>query len=280
MPNTPITFVHLTDLHISAPELSDKHLQMDTVAATRHSLSEIRRLAKPPSFIVISGDLTNRGDQASYEVLKRVLETEAPKVPILCALGNHDHRSSFRAVFEPDSEPNDMPLDYDRVLKGLHVIVLDSSLPGRVLGGWEAGQMDWLGTRLKKHPDLPKLICSHHRPRISDGDLAWSCLTIDASEQLRCAISGQNVAGILTGHVHMDCVHHWYGVPVISNAGHHAGTDPVAYPQMFNMTDAAGFAICTLHASGLSTNFVPHPQTRHVLHEVDPSLLEHVEGAD
>ena len=88
-----------------------------------------------------------------------------------------------------------------------------------------------------------------------------------------------NVVGILSGHVHMDRVAQWHGVPVVIGTGHHAGTDVVALPGAFNMLDATGFAVGTLYPSGLQVTFVAHPQTREVRHTLDMQrILDFIEA--
>jgi Icc protein len=66
----PITFVHLTDLHVGNPAVQDDHLYSDTSATLARILAEIKLLQPQPKFIVASGDLTNRSDADSYEQLR------------------------------------------------------------------------------------------------------------------------------------------------------------------------------------------------------------------
>ena len=68
-----LSFVHLTDLHISSPNANDEHLFSDTTQTLEHVKSLIATLEPRPEFIVVSGDLTNRGDRGSYLELRRLL---------------------------------------------------------------------------------------------------------------------------------------------------------------------------------------------------------------
>ena len=86
------TFIHLTDLHVGDPVV-DTHLFSDTSATLASILDLIATISPRPSFIVASGDLTNRGDADSYRHLKALMA--ATDLPVIYALGNHDTREGF-----------------------------------------------------------------------------------------------------------------------------------------------------------------------------------------
>ncbi len=280
---TDLTFVHITDLHISTQDVEGEMLLGDTTAVLKRTFSEIRRMNPAPQFIVASGDLTNRGDAASYEILKSVIAAEAPDVPLFLALGNHDSREGFCAAYPDLHGDPSKPYDHDAVTGGLHVIVMDSSVPRQIGGYWEEGQIDWLKARLAAHLDLPKLLVMHHAPMVdpSRPDLAWESLSESATEALRETIAGHNVIGILSGHVHLDRVSHWYGVPVFIGAGHHAATDPLDLSEHMDMLDGTGFAIGTARPSGLTVTYVPHPQKRELRHRLEFEVIrQHLAAMD
>ncbi|EAQ02077.1 hypothetical protein OB2597_20671 [Pseudooceanicola batsensis HTCC2597] len=277
-----LTFIHMTDLHVNASGVEDDMLFNDTRETLERTLEEIGRMDDAPAFIVASGDLTNRGDPEAYRTVAEIFAASGLDIPVLFALGNHDKREGFAAAFPELYTDASQPFDHDRVIDGLHLITLDSSVPNEIGGYWEAGQIDWLKDRLAAHPDLPKLLVMHHAPMIdlTASDMEWESLSAVATEELRTAIAGHDVVGILSGHVHMDRVAQWHGVPVIIGTGHHAGTDVVALPGAFNMLDATGFAVCQLFPAGLTTTFVAHPQTREVRHRLDMQLiLDHIAAA-
>lgn len=276
MPAPAVTFVHLTDLHISAPKLQDETLHGDSEAALRRTFAEIARMDPQPEFVVISGDLANRGEVESYRHLRAILDEAAPRIPVILGLGNHDDRAGFAAAFPERTTDAAAPYDHDLVVAGMHVIVLDSSVPSGVHGDWEAGQMAWLDARLDAHPDLPKLLVIHHPPMLDaewGAEFPWKSLTLPATRDLRDMIAGRGVVGILSGHIHLDRVEHWEGVPVIIGQGHHAASDPVAMGETLRMLDATGFSICTLRPSGLGVTFVPHPASRALAHELSLDAL-------
>ncbi|HWU18328.1 MAG TPA: metallophosphoesterase [Devosia sp.] len=263
-----LTFVHLTDLHIGNPEVQDDHLYSDTATTLTKILAEVKTLVPQPRFIVASGDLTNRGDAGSYEQLKRIIAESGLDMPILYALGNHDRRDGFYPVMLGQTENVDVPYDHSRVIDGIHVIVLDSSVPGKVGGHFEPGQLDWLKSELDQHGELPKLLVMHHAPALDTDrpDMEWESLTIADTEALRDAVDGYDVIGILSGHIHFDRVSNWYGIPVVVGIGQHAATDVLWLHEGLRMLSGASFAIGTLRPSGLTITFAPQASERRELH--------------
>ena len=266
-----VTFVHLTDLHMGEPGVPDDHLYADTTSNLRAILADAKRMDPPQAFIVASGDLTNRGDVPSYRHLQSVLAEANLDMPILFALGNHDKREGFYEAVLGRTEDNTTPYDHDAVIDGVHVIVMDSSVPGKVGGGFEAGQLDWLADRLEDHAEMPKLLVMHHAPALDEEntEMEWESLTIADTLALRDLLDDYDVVGILSGHIHFDRVSNWYGIPLVVGIGQHAGTDVLAMPRELRMVSAASFAVGTLRPSGLTISFVPQPATRQELHVID-----------
>ena len=161
-----VTFIHLTDLHIGNPAVPDDHLYSDTSTTLATILADIGKLEPKPKFIVASGDLTNRGDEASYAELKRIMAEAALDIPVLFALGNHDRREGFYPAMLGRTDGVTAPYDHAQVIDGIHIIVLDSSVPNRVGGSFEPGQLDWLIAELNQHAELPKLLVMHHAPSL------------------------------------------------------------------------------------------------------------------
>jgi 3',5'-cyclic-AMP phosphodiesterase len=264
----PVTFIHLTDLHVGNPAVQDDHLYSDTSATLVSILDEIKLLQPQPKFIVASGDLTNRGDADSYEQLKRLMADAGLEMPVLYALGNHDRRDGFYPAMLGRADDMNAPYDHAQVIAGIHVIVLDSSVPGKVGGAFEAGQLKWLQAELESHAELPKLLVMHHAPALDldKPSMEWESLSFADTEDLRRAVAGKNVIGILSGHIHFDRVSHWHGIPVVVGIGQHAATDVLWLHEGLRMLSGASFAICTLRPSGLSITFAPQPSERRELH--------------
>jgi len=272
------TFIHLTDLHIGDPAVADPHLFSDTSATLELVLSMIGTVRPAPSFIIASGDLSNRGDAESYRQLRRIMAKV--DLPIVYALGNHDTRPGFYAGMLDRTDGLDAPYDHDRVIGGVHLIVLDTSTPGQIGGTIDPDQFEWLTRTLDTHPELPKLIIAHHAPALGDApDWAhWRTIEFNQSQRLAEVLRGRNVLAILSGHIHHDRFSLWHGIPVIVGMGQHAATD-ILEADALRMVEGASFGIGTVRRSGLTMALVPLPQTRAELNRYPLKLLRERQDA-
>jgi 3',5'-cyclic-AMP phosphodiesterase len=245
-------FLHLSDLHLSPVNAPQKAALMARIAAS------VDRLPVPPAFAILSGDLTDRGDVESYELLEQML-ADFP-VPVHLALGNHDSRRGFHAVFGR----GDGAYCHATVAGDLHLVTLDTSVPARVHGELDAAQLDWLRGELERHPDLPKLIVLHHPPRLDPAALPWSTLDAASTSALGRVLAGHRVAGLLAGHVHMNRIVIWQGAPLVVSTGLHSTIDPL-HPTGLRILEGAGFNLCNWSGDGLAATYVPlHPEGRQI----------------
>lgn len=248
-------FLHLTDIHLSHPEVNDTTLDTDTHATLEKMIGLIGEMQPRPDFIVASGDLTNRGHQESYELLADMMR--AIDIPVFYALGNHDRREGFRAVFTDFAGDLSDPLDHDAAIAGMHLITLDTAEPGCVGGSLRNSQFDFLAGALQRHPELPKLLVLHHSPKLGETTGPnWTSLPDDDSDRLATMLKGQNVVGILSGHVHYNRVALWHGIPIVISNGQHASVDLLARNEL-RIVNGTGFAICEMLPGGLSASFLP-----------------------
>ena len=195
-----IKFIHITDLHLSHPDLDDPNLHSDTEGAFREIIKVILLMEEKPKFVVLSGDLTNTGDKKSYQLLKELLKLLS--VPVILAIGNHDKRESFYEIFK--GKGSTYPYFHDDIYSGLHVVTLDSSIPGRIAGEICDEQFDYLKKTLKKHEATPKLLVLHHPPKMDPDGLPWGSLSMESTLKLENVLRGKNIVGILTGHIHIN----------------------------------------------------------------------------
>lgn len=261
-------FVHLTDLHISHPDANDPKDKSGTRATLERVVGIINDMAPQPDFVVASGDLTNTGDAASYGLVRDLF---APlKSPLIMALGNHDLREGFRAVFTDAN--GDAPYYHDDVHAGLHVITLDTKVPQRVAGALCDEQLAFLTGALARHADVPKLIVMHHPPRVNDDSLPWGTIDLASTERLALTLEGHHIAGILSGHIHINQIHHWHGIPVCIASGLDYTVD-LLERQDLRLLEGTTMTICEYRPSGLSVSFVPLSPAQRDLGTIDRARL-------
>ncbi|WP_127107833.1 metallophosphoesterase [Pararhodobacter zhoushanensis] len=259
------TFVHITDLHVSAPELMDSKLRSDTTTTVRKVLGMIRQIEPRPAFVIASGDLTNHGDAASFRALAGMME--GFDIPVVWALGNHDTREGFYAGLLGSTDSADQTYDHHQVIDGIHLITLDTSNPLRIGGHLVEAQFNFLEAALDAHPDLPKILVMHHAPALDqDPDWEWEGLSFAATDRLAEMLKGRQIAGIFSGHIHQDRFTHWHGIPLIVGMGLHAALDPL-HPMVDSIRSVQGtsFSLCTLRDSGLTVTCAPLPSDRREL---------------
>jgi 3',5'-cyclic AMP phosphodiesterase CpdA len=90
-----VKFVVLSDLHLGPPGTQVNGL--DTGARLAEAVATINRDHGNADFVLLAGDLADRGEIAAYRVLQERLSTLS--VPCHITLGNHDDRGAFLDVF-------------------------------------------------------------------------------------------------------------------------------------------------------------------------------------
>lgn len=213
-----------------------------------------------PAFVMVSGDLVDTGDASFYRTLRDAMSDFG--MPVFYTLGNHDNRSSFYTGLLGRQNDLTAPHYYDVEIAGLHLIVLDSSIPGRIGGGLDPEQFAFLSSALDKNPDVPKILMLHHAPALTDDpNWEWECLGFADTARLAEMVRGRNIAGMFAGHIHQDRVSNWYGIPLVVGRGLQRALDPLFAGDGIRIITGGSFTLCTLRPSGLTVNFVSLPAT-------------------
>jgi 3',5'-cyclic AMP phosphodiesterase CpdA len=175
-------------------------------------VAELTRMVPQPDMLIATGDLIDRGDRASYERLSEALS--GLPFPVHFALGNHDERANFAAVF-PEARFDGGFLQYVIETPALRLLVLDTLEEGRHGGAFCEERAAWLTAALDAEPTRKTLIVQHHPP-IEVG-IAW--MNTDPAEPwverlAACLRDRSNVIGLVCGHIHRAIVAHWEGLVV------------------------------------------------------------------
>ena len=162
-----------------------------------------------PDVLLLTGDLTDRGDAESYASLAQALA--ACDFRVVMGVGNHDNRENLRSQFPHIPETFGF-IQYAVELDGLRILMLDTLEIGRHGGAFCELRAGWLRARLAEAPDTPTLIAMHHPP--VEAGIDWMNTAADEPwvNRFSTAIRGADqVIGIVCGHVHRPAVTVWGG---------------------------------------------------------------------
>jgi 3',5'-cyclic-AMP phosphodiesterase len=188
-------------------QLSDPHFvpenvrlfgKLDTAGFLARAVAHLNALE--PDVVLITGDLTNDGDEEVYAAFADIVS--GLRAPFFVLTGNHDDRELMRQRFGRDYLPDSGPLAYAIDRFAVRLIALDTAVAGEPWGRLGPDQLAWLDARLAEVPGQPTLVALHHPPfRTGIGHMDRSMLR-DA-DALAAVISrhGQ-VERVVCGHVH------------------------------------------------------------------------------
>jgi 3',5'-cyclic AMP phosphodiesterase CpdA len=202
-----VTFIQLSDLHL-LPRPGERVRGADPLANLRRVLARVAELEVRPDFYLISGDLANDGEPASYALLREIMAPiEAAGTPVLLGLGNHDSRPVFRREMldEADGADGQRPYYYSRTVGDLRVVMLDSVVPGQVAGALDERQLAWLAAELARPAPGGSLIVLHH-PILARGVRREGDYLLANPAALEAALASRRSLGVLTGHLHMSSI--------------------------------------------------------------------------
>lgn len=212
MTGRAVLIAQMTDIHIGfAPDEKPEELNLTRFRATLQRLIEG---PNRPDFLVLTGDITDRGDAASFAKTIEILH--ACPIPVLPMVGNHDSREGLLGAF-PEARPAEggfLHYVVDAGL-GLRLICLDTLEEGRHGGAFCARRASWLTARLAEAPDTPTLIFMHHPPVVAGIDWMDPAPDEDWITRLAAVLEGQRqVQAIHCGHLHRQITTSFAGIPL------------------------------------------------------------------
>ncbi|NBS23472.1 MAG: phosphodiesterase [Altererythrobacter sp.] len=205
-----LLIAQMTDIHIGFDrESGDEEANLKRF---RQALAHLLRQPELPDMLVLSGDLTDRGDAESFaRLVEPLLDLPFPVYPLV---GNHDTRETLLETFPNCSSDNGF-VHYAIEQAGLRNLYLDTFEPGRHGGAFCEARKNWLSTQLADHSDTPTLIFMHHPPIVSGID--WMDPSPDESwiANFAQAIDGNDqILAIHSGHLHRSLQTSFRGVPL------------------------------------------------------------------
>lgn len=215
MPVPSMLIAQITDFHITAPG-GTACGGIDTTPPLAAVVADLLALPQRPDLVLMTGDLTDKGDAAACAVLDGLLAPLAG-LPVRMIPGNHDDRDSLRAAFAargwvPAAGPY---LHHEAELGDLRLLLLDTLIPGRTEGTLDGPRLSWLTERLAEAPGRPTLLAMHHPP-FPTGLPDMDRLGCSGAEELaRLIVAHGAVAGVVCGHVHRAVFGRWVGTAAL-----------------------------------------------------------------
>jgi 3',5'-cyclic AMP phosphodiesterase CpdA len=235
--------------------------RLDSAANLARVIDRVLALDTRPDCVLLTGDLTDRGEPDAYAVLRETL-SRLP-MPIYAIPGNHDSRETMRQAFADRAWMPTGPgsrISYEVDLGAFRLLALDSLVEGKDYGMLGVDQLDWLRQRLAAARTARVLLMVHHPP-INSGVAVMDAMKLrDAAAFGDIVAAHPNIERILCGHMHRSMHSRWRGtvvsIPFSTVEQIHLGFAPDA--PLGTIAEPPGFQ---LHyddpADGLVTHAVP-----------------------
>lgn len=191
--------IQISDVHM-CPQ-GQSVVGFDPAARLQQIVDAVNAEHADADLCVVSGDLTDAGDEPSYRRLKPLIETLA--MPVHLMLGNHDRRAPFRRVFASAADDGHGFVQESISIGGERVILLDTldeMEPGK---GFLCDQrLTWLENQLRMDATARTIVFLHHPP-FSLGVDYFDAMLLRNGQDLEALLDRyRNVVHLAFGHVH------------------------------------------------------------------------------
>ncbi len=202
-----VLVAQITDLHLGFDPGNQDEVNRRRLDRT---LSRLAAMKPRPDLLLVTGDIADNGDDEQSYLRFREAIADLP-FPVWPAMGNHDSRQPFLALF-PDLPAPDGFIQYAIEEFAVRILVLDTLQIGRHGGGFCEIRAAWLSARLAEAPERPTLLVLHHPP-LATG-LSWMTENPRAAwvRRLRAIVAANpNIVAMVSGHLHRPIVTRWAG---------------------------------------------------------------------
>ena len=195
--DTLFRVVQLTDLHLLGDQ-GARLRDVDTGATCRTVLAAARRDLERADLLLLTGDVTERGEAAAYARLRRDLDALGADGWVHALPGNHDDPSRLAAHFHATGKARVTALEHGN----WQLLLLDSSIPGQSAGHLDRHQLEWLESRLAAAAGHHTMVVLHHPPLPIDSPWLDAIALDNGPRLLELLMRHNNVRGVLFGHIH------------------------------------------------------------------------------
>jgi len=202
-------FIQISDIHLVAP--GERLYGLDPRERFERCIADINDQHADAELVVITGDLTQQGDERAYRLLGELLGQL--KMPVHLLIGNHDHRQRFQKAFPAAAKDPNGFVQFSLETPAGRFIGLDTNEPGTHKGRLCRQRLDWLDARLQEAAGQPAYLFMHHAP-LAVGLREMDVIALQDSHLLADIMTARgNVRHIFIGHLHRSLSGSWLGVP-------------------------------------------------------------------
>jgi len=198
----PIEILQFSDLHLLS-QPCDTLTGINTEESFRLIINTARKLYWPPDLILLTGDLSQDPEPATYERLRHHLD--ALSLPCYCLPGNHD-----KPIMHQVLNGEKVSCTTQIHIGNWQIICLDSTIPNAEGGFLSDSALQTLIGYLDRFPSKNVLIALHHHP-IRIGCTWLDTMVLKNGDELFSVLRDYpRVKAIVCGHIHqeMDYIHH------------------------------------------------------------------------
>ncbi len=208
-------FIHFTDTHLVDPEsmlhgLNPKSRFVSCIDSIKQSHSDAE-------CCVITGDLTDRGEDLAYQLFADQLRRL--NFPCHLIVGNHDSRDKFTHYFPKVPVDNDGYIQYVVKTSAGVFVMLDTVVTGSSAGAYCETRQAWLRNTLAAHANESVYLFMHHPPfdiHLPSIDRIGLADKLAFAETVR---HHTNIRHLFFGHAHRPISGSWQGISFSSLRG-------------------------------------------------------------
>ena len=193
-------FAHLSDLHLGQTSVAG--VRDDAAVIVEQMVHDVTRISEVLDFVVVSGDMTEDAELASFTQFEDMFATIG--LPVYMVPGNHDGPAGYYRCLEQSQTLSSWDIANRVVeMQDVRLLGIDTCIEGETTGRIDATSMTLVEQEIARHGAPPLVIVMHHppvTPGLRDFDVV---ARLDGVAELQEIVKrSADPAIVLAGHVH------------------------------------------------------------------------------
>ncbi len=246
-------FAHISDLHLSQRPESNPVLRHDVAEVARAIVADIDAISDILDFVVLSGDLTDDADPASFAQVERILSRLG--LPVFTVPGNHDGPAAYAASVAQSAFLAQCDLTGRCVdLGAIRLLGIDTCIENSVGGAVREATLDLLAQELAAPSPSQLVIVMHHPPflpGLAEYDGFAALENRDAMARLVAGAARPPI--VLSGHIHRPYAARWQGASCFvagSPAGQFGAEKPFGNAPLYRTDEEYAYFVHEFRSGG------------------------------